>query len=108
MGKKKSILQNSVEPADKQQMIAGTEPPPLPENVATLRDRFTKARYQKSGWSAREKGTGDELMAAMDDAGIDRVLIDDGKNWLALKITRKLTNEARKTSGENDVLEDVD
>lgn len=69
---------------EKQTFIPGTEPPPLPEAVEKFRDEYLEAQREKNNWLAKLRTKRDELIAAMREHEIPRLLIDDGKNWLEL------------------------
>jgi len=90
----------SQEPQDKQSFIPGTEPAEPPKAVAKLRDEYMEAKRNKNDWSADEKAKGEQLIEAMREAGIDRILIDDGQKWLVIDEKARLKTETRKDEEE--------
>jgi len=113
MAKKRSqrarvaVLEESVQPPDKQTWIEGTEPPPLPEIVEICRDEYVKAMRQKNGWATRMKSKEEELISAMAEHDIDSLIIDEGKKRLVVSRKPKIKTESNKTEDSKEKLEEV-
>lgn len=100
--KPKRDAKRASERPPKQLRIPGTEVE-IPENVADLRDKYVDAKRQTCKWREKQNGFRDELIAAMKEAGIETLEIDDGEKILrqvdkpALEIKNK-----KKGAGDGD------
>jgi len=81
MGKKKTAPVRASEPLPKQQRLPGTDIP-VPRKVQDLCDRYVDSKRQTAEWRARTNGIREDLIAAMKEAGIETLEVDDGEKLL--------------------------
>lgn len=81
-----------------QKLIPGTHDP-IPKELQDLVDELVKARRKKHKAAGEEKGHNDLVIAKMEELGIDRIPLSDGKD-LVLKHPGKVLIKKRSTPPE--------
>lgn len=85
---------------DTQTRIEGTYEP-VPKALQKIADDFVAAKREKQAWLESEKAKREELIAAMQEAGIAEIEIDDGEKKIVLIDATTVKIQAKKDEPED-------